>query len=639
MLGVARSRRLADMHLMIPNLTYEDRRRSLGRLALWWVETFSLIGRGGATGKPVTHSPEYIQFYLNAYALKPDGRRRFNRVSLWRPKGCNKSGLGNDLALFEAFGPCRFDHWAKPGETYTFLGQTYYYLPGEPVGRPVQRPEILCLATSEDQSGNIFDSIYYNCTSGPLAQLQGFGMEVTKTRIGLPEGGEIIPTTSGDASKDGGLETFALMDEVHLYTLPKHHSMYKTVQRNLPKRSLDADPWVLEITTYFRPGQNSVAENTLKIAEDIQAGRSKHYKGLYFDYRYSTLPIEDFPDEKKLEHALYESYGSAAHSDDGKDYIILPDGRIEAVDADGYSVEGFSLRDDGVEPGPSKDGWVDIHGLMGQIYQPDSDPNDSIRYYLNSRASSEDSWLTEPAIQSHLAYRDLYGRAVGSSSRLDGVWKDFIDEDEEITLGFDGSIRNDSTALVGCRVSDGLLFLIKLQQRPDNADPDWRVDRDGFDAAVRRMFENYNVIGCFADAHFFESMIGGWEAEYGRGMKVFARGQSSMMKFWTNNWSQDMYRALQCAHSSFEYAPEPVEDGEPDPNNILLCADPRLVSHFRNAKRREKSWGYQIHKETPKSPHKIDACMAGVLAYAAREKYLGQFEDETPQRVMPQRVW
>ena len=276
---------------------------------------------------------------------------------------------------------------------------------------------------------------------------------------------------------------------------------------------------------------------------------------------------------------------------------------------------------------------------MGQIYQPDSDPNDSIRYYLNSRASSEDSWLTEPAIQSHLAYRDLYGRAVGSSSRLDGVWKDFIDEDEEITLGFDGSIRNDSTALVGCRVSDGLLFLIKLQQRPDNADPDWRVDRDGFDAAVRRMFENYNVIGCFADAHFFESMIGGWEAEYGRGMKVFARGQSSMMKFWTNNWSQDMYRALQCAHSSFEYAPEPVEEGEPDPNNILLCADPRLVSHFRNAKRREKSWGYQIHKETPKSPHKIDACMAGVLAYAAREKYLGQFEDEAPQRVMPQRVW
>lgn len=78
----------------------------------------------------------------------------------------------------------------------------------------------------------------------------------------------------------------------------------------------------------------------MKIAEDIQAGRSKHYKGLYFDYRYSTLPIEDFPDEKKLEHALYESYGSAAHSDDGKDYIILPDGRIEAVDVDGYSVEG-----------------------------------------------------------------------------------------------------------------------------------------------------------------------------------------------------------------------------------------------------------------------------------------------------------
>ena len=60
-----------------------------------------------------------------------------------------------------------------------------------------------------------------------------------------------------------------------------------------------------------------------------------------------------------------------------------------------------------MEPGPSMNGWVNIRGLMNQIYQPDSDVNDSIRYYLNSRASSEDSWLTEPAIQSHVAYKQL----------------------------------------------------------------------------------------------------------------------------------------------------------------------------------------------------------------------------------------
>lgn len=626
------------MHVMIPKLSYEDRCRSLGALFLWWTETFVLIGRGDATGEHVTHSPEYIQFALNAYALDKNGRRRFDRCSLWRPKGCNKSGLGCEFGLFEALGPCRFDHWAVAGEYYEFLGQRYYYLPGEPVGRPVQRPEILCLATSEDQTGNIFDSIHYNCKEGPLSQLQGEGMVVTKTGISLPEGGEIVPSTSGDSSKDGGLETFVLADEIHLYKLPRHISMYKTVQRNLPKRSLEADPWLLEMTTYYRPGENSVAESVEQIAHDILSGRSKHYKGLYFDYRYSTLPLEEFSNEKKLEHALYESYGSAAHSTDGRDYVILPDGRIEPVDDDGYTVEGFSLKDDGVEPGPSMNGWVNIRGLMNQIYQPDSDVNDSIRYYLNSRASSEDSWLTEPAIQSHVAYKQLVDDCIEANIGLDDVWKRVVKPDDEITLGFDGSIRNDSTAIVGCRVSDGLLFIVRLEQKPDNPLPDWRVNRDAFDAAMRRMLDGYNVIGVFADPHFFESMIGAWESEYGRDMKVYARGQSSIMKFWTNNWGVDMYHATQNAHTGFEYDPEPVMDGKPNPESIRLLADPRLIGHFRNARRRDNAYGYAIYKETPKSPKKIDACIAGILAYAARSKYLSQLKEEEKARTTVERV-
>jgi hypothetical protein len=83
------------------------------------------------------------------------------------------------------------------------------------------------------------------------------------------------------------------------------------------------------------------------------------------------------------------------------------------------------------------------------------------------------------------------------------------------------------------------------------------VNRDAFDAAMRRMLDGYNVIGVFADPHFFESMIGAWESEYGRDMKVFARGQSSIMKFWTNNWGVDMYHATQNAHTGFEYDPSP----------------------------------------------------------------------------------
>lgn len=616
------------MHTMIPDLSAEDRRRSLGWLAIWWIETFTVIGRGAAVGQTIRHSPEYMQFIANCYALNANGRRRFNRASLWRPKGCNKSGLGAEIAMFEALGPCRFDHWAEPGETYTFLGCTYYYMEGEPVGRPVQQPSVLCIATAEDQSSNVFDSIYYNCTQGPLSQLSGMGLDAGRTRIELPEGGIISPSTSGASSKDGGLQTFIDFDETHLFNTPALRRVFKTLQRNLPKRSLTDEPWLLEMTTFFRPGENSVAEDSYKYAEDILQGRIKHYAGLYFDHRYANLPIEEFGDEKKLIGALHESYGSAAISEDGKDHIILPDGRMQTVGQDGRSEDGWSLKDPGVEPGPSKDGWVDVHDIAGQIYQPDSDPNDSIRYYLNSRASSEDAWLTESQIERHLVHREEMEQAA-NSHELDGAWKRWIDPDEEITLGFDGSVSNDSTALVGCRVRDGMIFLIRLAQAPEGAAAaGWHVDRDAFDATARTMFDNYNVVGCYADAAYFESIIQGWERDYGDRMSVYARGNSYQMRFYTNNWSREMYRNLENAHTSFSYEPIDDPDEEPDAGQIRLLADPRLVDHFRNARRRDRSFGYLIFKDTPKSPHKIDACMAGLLAYSAREAYIAQPTEE-----------
>ena len=41
------------MHDVIPNLTVEDRERSLGWLALWWIETFCVVGSEPAFDKPV----------------------------------------------------------------------------------------------------------------------------------------------------------------------------------------------------------------------------------------------------------------------------------------------------------------------------------------------------------------------------------------------------------------------------------------------------------------------------------------------------------------------------------------------------------------------------------------------------------
>ena len=63
---------------------------------------------------------------------------------------------------------------------------------------------------------------------------------------------------------------------------------------------------------------------------------------------------------------------------------------MTVLNADGVDPEG--TRIDG-ELGPSKDGWIDLNGQMDQIYQPDSDPADSMRYYFNTLSSVHDAWL------------------------------------------------------------------------------------------------------------------------------------------------------------------------------------------------------------------------------------------------------
>ena len=165
----------------------------------------------------VRYGDEYTGFVVDCYALEPDGSRRlYDSSFLSRPKGTDKSGIAAALCMFEAFGPCRFAGYAKGGETYTFLGQTYAYQPGEPMGKPIHNPMVRIMATEEGQSGNTFDSVYYNLTDedAPLYALKAaYGIDAGKTRVLIGSGGSIVPSTAGSASKDGGLETFAVFDE------------------------------------------------------------------------------------------------------------------------------------------------------------------------------------------------------------------------------------------------------------------------------------------------------------------------------------------------------------------------------------------------------------------------------------------
>jgi hypothetical protein len=431
-----------------------DRSRSLGWLALAWMEFFVVHGPGAVQGEPVRHGDEYSGFVADCYALDGDGRPLYDSAFFSRPKGADKSGLGARLGLFEALGPARFAGWAQGGEVYTDpwgLGFRYVYEAGEPMGKPVTVPYVRIMATEEGQTGNVYDTIFFNLTDdeAPLSAVPGLDAGLTRTV--LPGNGEITPSTASSASKDGGKETFVVFDETHLYNMPELRRMYATVTRNLRKRKREGT-WYLETTTMFAPGEDSVAEKTYELAEHIQTGRARRQR-LLCDHRWGEC--EDLSAEDALRAAILEAFG-------------------EAVE------------------------WNDIEGILNEFYDTRASVSDSRRYFLNAPTSSADSWVAPHE-----------WAACTDAARV-------VADGEMVTLGFDGSRKRvgakvaDATALVGCRLSDGHLFAIRVWEQPEGAAGyDWRVPAGEVDAEVKAAFERYNVVGFYADPAKWESFVTG----------------------------------------------------------------------------------------------------------------------------------
>ncbi|WP_237223553.1 terminase large subunit [Rothia nasimurium] len=545
-------------------------RRSLGFLAWWWIETFVVNGPGDVRGTPVRRGDEFGGFIVDCYALDEHGDRLVDSAFFSRPKGCDKSGLGAHLALFEAFGPCRFAGWASGGECYEFLGQRYYYEPGEPMGRRVVDPMIRIMATEEGQTGNTYDNIYVNLTEGPLSALAAEGMDVGLTRVKLPDGGDIVPTSSGAASKDGGKETFVVFDETHLYNLPRLRDMYATVKRNLKKRAKGAGTWYLETTTMYAPGEDSIAEQTYNLARNIQDGKFRGRQRLLYDHRGSQL--SDLSDINALKEAIIESYGEAME-------------------------------------------WNSVEAIIDDIYDPRSTVNDSRRYFLNALVEGSNAWLRLDTLEK--ATKDLPEK-----------WGDLVKDGEEITLGFDGSLTNDATALVACRVSDGLLFPLRIEERPDGPEArDWRVDEKKFDAAVRLAFQRFTVVGFFADPPYWMDWLDKWERDFGEELRV-AAGAGSKIAFYTSHDTK-MHFALQRLKTAL------------DTGRAKILPNRRLVRHFQNAQKWTRSRNMEvIGKESQKSPRKIDAAVAATLAFEARATFVKKGDVEKPkQTFVPRRIY
>lgn len=429
-----------------------DRERSLGWLALAWMEHFCVHGPGDVEGRPLSDLPlddEFAEFVVDAYAVGERGRRLYDSVFLSRAKGRAKSELAGLLALWEGMGPCRVDGFADGGEVFKWRDFRYTYLPGEPMGRTVTYPFVRCLATEETQAGNTYDNVYFNLTEGPLAE--GLASNAAGlTRIFLPNGGEIVPSTASSSAKDGGKETFTVFDETHLYQSPELRRMYVTVDRNCRKRR-DSTPWALQTSTMYQPGEDSIAERTHARARAIFEGRVRESR-LLFDHREAPAEV-DLTDKAAVIEALGEVYGPFA-------------------------------------------GQMDLDGIVeNEFWNVEKDVEDSRRYFFNQPTAARDAWMTHPD-----------WAACADPLRV-------VADRDTIVMFFDGSKNDDATGLVGCRVDDGHLFVLGCWEKPEKADG-WEVPRAEVDLAVRQSFDRFDVVAFYADVREFEQYIDDWGAAF-----------------------------------------------------------------------------------------------------------------------------
>ncbi|WP_326950249.1 Terminase [Amycolatopsis sp. NBC_01307] len=430
-----------------------DRGRSLGWLASAWTEHFTVHGPGDVQGDDVDLDDEFAGFLVDAYALDGHGRRQYSRAVLSRAKGRAKSEIAGFVGLFEAFGPCRFCGWAKGGETYQWRDFAYTYEPGEPMGQPLVYPYIRCLATEESQTGNTFDVIHFNLTEGPLSEdlpKNAAGL----TRVLLPGGGEIVPSTASSSAKDGGKESLAIFDEPHLYITPELRRMFKTVDRNLRKRKA-AQPWGLLTSTMYQAGEDSTLEALDQQAKAIREGRTRSAR-LLWDHREAPADV-DLTDLDAMVAALREVYGPAAD-------------------------------------------WMDLPGIVeNEFWDLTKAPEESRRYFFNQRSSAATAWTTDPEW----------------SACHDPERPPLLDGDT-VVMFFDGSKNDDATGLVAVRMSDGHAAVLHCQEKPEGpAGAGWEVDRAAADLAVRTAFDRFDVVGFFADVREFESYVDTWAFEFG----------------------------------------------------------------------------------------------------------------------------
>lgn len=404
---------------------------------------------------------------------------------------------------------------------------------GRAAGRPSPSPWVQLAAVSEDQTVNTMALVLAMLREGSAGDVIP-GLDLGLTRI-FTANGRLEPVTASAPSREGQRLTAAVLDETHLW-LPGNGGtrLAATIRRNLAKMRGRS----VETTNTWRDGEDSVAESTARAADLAAEGRTRRARILRLHPK-ATVP--DLADEKNLRGELVRLYADSP--------------------------------------------WIDVDRIITEIYDPNTDPGDARRYYLNEVTSADDALVTAGQWEA-------------------GQVDDAIGDGDWVTLGFDGGRTDDATALVAVRFTDRFAQPVQIWEKPAGS-RDWEIDREAVDEAVEGAFLRWRVAGFYADVALWESYIDQWSARHRAKLKIKASQTSAI------GW--DMRSRLERATRATERLAAAIRDGQ-----LTHSDDPTLRRHVLNTRRRPNRYGISFGKESRESPNKVDGFAALQLADMAR---------------------
>lgn len=430
------------------------------------------------------------------------------------------------------------------------------WVKGQPVGAPHADPWVQFAAVSEDQTDNVMVWLFDILADRPET-LKRHDIDLGRSRLYFHgRSGRVEPVTAAAGSREGQRVTCAVLDQSESWTKENGgERLAATLRRNAAKMG----GWTLELQNSPLIGDGSVADKTAKAAERMTSG-------VMFDTREPPGAEKvDLSDSAALRTALDFAYGEAA-------------------------------------------AWVDLDRLVAEIQDPDTDPSDARRYYLNVAAPSSD-WAFD---------RDRWLNVLGDGQ--------VAEPGELIVAGFDGSRRDDATAIVAVGVESGHAWTVGCWEKPER-DDDWEVPSLEVSAAVAEMFERWQVWRFNCDPFFWGDEIATWESKH------LAPGKKpAVASFATNQWRSI---GMACHALGTAIRSESVRhhvDYEDDP----------LTVHVRNAVKRSVAARddagrplWTLNKPAP--GRKIDAAMALVLAWSARTDAVAMGAKKTTSSI-PRRI-